>query len=958
MSANLTPDTDELQSVLSEVSEALRDKDAIGIVTSIEPFIYFIAKKDSGLRAKVAIAVAEGSNVLGALFIKRGLDGVSGRHHMFQKYEHDETANNRVQEVLDKLLSTPDGGTRSELLNTPEVQATLKGSRSTNTAEKNTRVQEGVSNLGDLSGCDAKKLSAELRDQSARLRNDGNAQEAALDQPYHLFFYSALDLDGETRFFDLMKENDGISIAETAVGTAKLGQCVETAYENPGGGTHHVHRLYGKVRTSTALQAMHQFAKLTGLRQVIEIAETRTQREALPTWELIFEKLGCLAAGRQKSPSINSQCLIELLPERLPSSFEAIESARLDVFFALGIVNPMGPTFSFVAAVGEGEEGKVLPVVNVMLNPFSQSVEEVARFTVGAQWKPVNDLEPLIRLGFGSCPSLVLLSAEIPEESRLSFTTRVLEVFGQGAVAVHELVSSHFGDPWTRVSAEMERARRRTTSSLTQVEASNQLAQLVLQPQHMWPEVRAFLFAWSGSIHKTGIPKQMAAEAFPKERFEKFLVERVCPTLWLPPEPDQEPPAGHLEPPLHRESAGGQNLALTSQEERIRGDVGPQLLTFIYEEMKIDREWSVRQERNLTWWGHRLAQRIWAETVMIEDGDEIVRVHAETDVLRNVNAEAHPARTLSILNRNANLSAYVWNPQTKKISLRSSAYFHSQNFPWLSVFFLNAVSLQAAEAHLQPDALAKLVGGEVDESAHPQNGFRAKRDEMLDVITLLYGPMGRNSSRFTTEDFHEVMRLDPKPWLMANEGEEGLTAEFPFPGCMPPTALLTVANDISHPLLGSGVLILLRLPMTLREADVDSLACQLNMAELRYPTRSHFMGSWCVDRERNLNLAQLGLLLIGEPVPVGVLEKGADETLSFCSFIPSACYRRGLLVNIIYHMAIRARWANQYLASKEGAPGEFGPRHSEAFQEQTNRHFSLIKDVLSRALGQRNKRPN
>jgi len=25
---------------------------------------------------------------------------------------------------------------------------------------------------------------------------------------------------------------------------------------------------------------------------------------------------------------------------------------------------------------------------------------------------------------------------------------------------------------------------------------------------------------------------------------------------------------------------------------------------------------------------------------MIEDGDEIVRVHAETDVLRNVNAEA------------------------------------------------------------------------------------------------------------------------------------------------------------------------------------------------------------------------------------------------------------------------------------------------------------------------------
>jgi hypothetical protein len=967
--AILMPDADELRSVLNEVSEALKDKDAIGIVTSSGPFIYFIAKTDSGLPAKLAVAGAEGISVLGALFIKRGSDGVSGRHQMFQKYEHDETASHRVQEVLDKMLSTPAGGTKSELLNISEVPATLKGSRDTNTAQENTRVEEGISNLGDLSGCDAKKLNAELSDQSAHLRNDKNAQEAALDQPYHLFFCSAVDLDGETRFFDLMTQNDGISIAETAFGAAKLGQCVETTYGIPGGGTHHVHRLYGKVRASTALQAMHRFAKLTGLRQVMEIAETRTQREAGPTWNLIFEKLGCLAVVRQQFPRTDSQCLIDLLPERLPSSFEAIESARLDVFFALGIVNPVGPTFSFVAAVGEPEEGKVLPVVYVMLNPFSQSVEEVARFTVGARWKPVNDLEPLIQLGFGSCPSLVLLNAEIPEESRLSFAAKVLGTFGQGAVVVHELVRSYFGDPWTRVSvemkdagtrvsAEMQGARRRPTSSLTQAEASKQLAQSVLQPEHMWPELRALLFAWSGSIHKTGILKQMAAEAFPKERFEKFLLERVCPTLWLPPEPNQEPPAGHLEPPSHRESPGGQKLASTSREERITGDVGPQLLTFIYEEMKIDREWSVREERNLTWWGHRLAQRIWAETVMIEDGDEIVRVHAETDVLRDVNAEAHPARTLSILNRNASLSAYVWNPQTKKISLRASAYFHSQNFPWLSVFFLSSVSLQAAEAHLQPDALAKLIGGEVDESAHPKNGFREKRDEMLDVIKLFYAPEGNNPSRFTEEDFHAAMNLNPSPWLMVNEDEEGLAAEFPFPGCMPPTALLKVDSETKHPQLGSGLFILLRLPLTLRGADVDSLAARLNIAELRNTTRSHFMGSWCVDSERNLNLAQRTLLLTGDSLPVGVLDKGAKEILSFCSFIPSVCHRPGLLENIIYTLGCRTMWANEYLASNEGVPAEFGPRHSGAFQEQSVQHLSLIKRVLDHALRQIKKKPN
>ena len=108
----------------------------------------------------------------------------------------------------------------------------------------------------------------------------------------------------------------------------------------------------------------------------------------------------------------------------------------------------------------------------------------------------------------------------------------------------------------------MKGARRRTASPLAQAQASKQLAQLVLQPQHMWPEMRAFLFAWNGSIHKTGIPEQMAAEAFPKERFEKFLVEQVCPTLWLPPEPNQAPPA-HADHP--GACPGNQKLASESK---------------------------------------------------------------------------------------------------------------------------------------------------------------------------------------------------------------------------------------------------------------------------------------------------------------------------------------------------------------------------------------------------------
>ncbi|MGC2149829.1 MAG: hypothetical protein WA613_16570 [Candidatus Acidiferrales bacterium] len=597
--------------------------------------------------------------------------------------------------------------------------------------EQAAAVAMSASAANEIPKVDVRTMAQELREISAQRRNNENG-EAALKAPYHLFFFSAVDLAERSRFFDIMKQEDGFTLAETGTTAPRLGACVESEYEVAGaGGFHHVHRNYGKYRTDTARSAMEFFAKANSLTQLTDIAETHNQMEAGPTWATIFQKLGCP-----------------------PSTFSFKESKSFE---------------------GQAKERRC-------------------------------------------------------------------------AIETSEEFSS-------------------------------------------------------------------------------------------PDNPEKE-------------------SRVASDHVQIEGDVGPQLLAFIYEQMKIDPEWSVREERSLTWWGHRLAQRIWAETVIMEDGDEIVRVQAETDVLRNVSTAAHATQSLSILNRNANLSAYVWNPETKKVSLRSSAYFHSQNFPWLSVFFLSAVSLQAAEAHLQPDALAKLVGGEVDESAHPTNGFREQKDEMLDVIPLLYAPWGKNPSQFTREDFHTAMELDPKPWLMANEGEKGLTAEFRFPGCIPPTALLTVDNEIGHPLFGSGLFILLRLPLTLRGANVDSLASQLNVAELRNPTRTHFMGSWCVDSPRNVKLAQLGLLLMGESLPVGVLEKGAKETLSFCSFIPSVCHRPGLLENIVYSMGCRTMWANEYLASEEGVPAEFGPRHSGAFQEQSGQHLSLRKRLLDRALRHMTKKPN
>src|SRR5206468_2986123 len=36
-------------------------------------------------------------------------------------------------------------------------------------------------------------------------------------------------------------------------------------------------------------------------------------------------------------------------------------------------------------------------------------------------------------------------------------------------------------------------------------------------------------------------------------------------------------------------------------------DVGPEVLDFVFAAMKVDDDWSVRESRSFTWWGHRLA---------------------------------------------------------------------------------------------------------------------------------------------------------------------------------------------------------------------------------------------------------------------------------------------------------------------------------------------------------------
>lgn len=158
--------------------------------------------------------------------------------------------------------------------------------------EKKDLGSSAVQNLYEFKNVDLKKMTEELRAKSAGARS-----ESDLDEPHHLSFFIALDREGLSRFFDVMHQDEGFSVAETARSAPRLGECVETVYAAAGGEMHHVHRIYAKYRAVSALGAMQAFATLNGLTQLTEIGEAFNQLEALPKWGDIFRKLGCPAGG-------------------------------------------------------------------------------------------------------------------------------------------------------------------------------------------------------------------------------------------------------------------------------------------------------------------------------------------------------------------------------------------------------------------------------------------------------------------------------------------------------------------------------------------------------------------------------------------------------------------------------------------------------------------------------------
>ena len=243
---------------------------------------------------------------------------------------------------------------------------------------------------------------------------------------------------------------------------------------------------------------------------------------------------------------------LEMLEAPVPMALGDIETTPLCAFFALGTVNPYGPTLAFTAAVGPWASGARAAVVRAVVDPFLQQVEQVGWIAMGDDWQPQELLAPLLELDLGECPSLLLLNAAVPADEREALAFEILTRREAGAARRLTGVERYFAQPYERVGWEMQGAEPGGEPAMT-AEAYAWLARLVLDPRHCYPELGAFLFAWRGSVEEVPMAEEKRAAAFGFDRFARFFSDRVCALLALPEKPAADAPADRAASPAgHR----------------------------------------------------------------------------------------------------------------------------------------------------------------------------------------------------------------------------------------------------------------------------------------------------------------------------------------------------------------------------------------------------------------------
>jgi hypothetical protein len=171
---------------------------------------------------------------------------------------------------------------------------------------------------------------------------------------------------------------------------------------------------------------------------------------------------------------------------------------------------------------------------------------------------------------------------------------------------------------------------------------------------------------------------------------------------------------------------------------------------------------------------------------------------------------------------------------------------------------------------------------------------------MAGMIETLIAPMGKLSSSWPPSEFKDAVDkyMNQPPSLLATCGGAGFTVEFPFGNR---SSLCQAMADQPHPRYGNGLFILQSFPVAaMSDVEGQKLALSFNGSELLKKPFGYGFGSYAY----------------------------RENTLHFTSFFPNASYQPGLLPNIYFSCAQRAREMSVQLTGADWEEESSSPRRS------------------------------
>lgn len=311
-------------------------------------------------------------------------------------------------------------------------------------------------------------------------------------------------------------------------------------------------------------------------------------------------------------------------------------------------------------------------------------------------------------------------------------------------------------------------------------------------------------------------------------------------------------------------------------------NAGKATVEWLFKEvLKVDDDWSILEQNGFRWWPHEHMQTIDVIGQEKDDiGTTVYYVSVRTELLHSLNLGEKEVEIINaFLMQYASMAGPVYSSNKKQLWLCTLIAIHEDISGWMNPLIGVAAAIQLSEASIISPELANILNCKQAVSGHPQKGIRTKPDEIASVCDSLIIPLGNEPSRWTASEFHETkkMYMNKPPAIISTVGDNIFTVEFPYGDNT--SSFCQVMSDQPHPRYGNGLFLLQSFHVRLTEIEGARLALKMNNIYLGRKPVGYGFGSYVY----------------------------RDNKLNFVSFFPNMLYRKGLLPNIYFSCAQRAR---------------------------------------------------